>query len=895
MNSIEKKVRCLGFMILMLIVVQSGLSRAAGQSAVFKGIVTDQNGSVLPYANIMLLENKQGTTTNPAGKFEMKVEPGFYSVQISFIGFTTIKEKIQLMPGKELAKSYRLKDESIQIGGITVTAKDQFIPSDLQTKTTIGTDQIEHIQATSLSDIMSLLPGMSVSNPTLNTPEKAVIRSGSALGTQVILDGVPLSNSANMQVGIGYSNANSGYDLRAVPAENVQEAEVIRGIPSVRYGNLTDGALVVKTKIKVEPPRFKFKYNPHLYEMNLSGGKAISGWVFSANLNTATSERDIRIKDDGYTRIALQLNAKKETERLSFANFIYYTRSFDESKEKPTYVDRAAWYNRDYTLKYNQNASYRLDKALKLNWNLSASYTHQNSYEQSLIARDNTVLSDRTTEGVGEGVIVFGSYLGKRWIKGQAWMLYADLYLDHHFKTGRFLHTWLAGINWQDDFNTGQGVVFNPLYPLNVGVESSRPRSYDDLPAYNIVNLYAEDKITGRLWKPFSLQYGFRYECYRPYSFGLNDFIKSHNGSFFNPRVNLAYSLTEKTQVRLGYGKTSKAPPLGMITPGYRYFDIADTVAVRDPSDPSKNFSIVTTTIRSQDNNSLKGYTEDKLEVSLDQEIGAFGLTLTGYWDRTQDLFRTVDYPVILYKKSYPDWPDQSTAIVKDTIMLYEYYRTINDKSHTLKRGLEFSLQSKRIPVIQTVFRIDGAYMYYESFHGVPYINYYSYYVPALGMKVKALHESGDSYSHTLLMNYRFDIQARSLGIWITLHIQQNVLNISGDRGLEDIYPVGYFTPQGDTVYLSDEERKSDDFKILRESEPDSWELLEEDMPMCWLFNLNVSKSLWKGAEVSFYVNNLFNHRPFYLSKTSSPKSPSYTRRNPELFFGVEVSSFLNF
>ncbi|MDZ7763810.1 MAG: TonB-dependent receptor plug domain-containing protein [Melioribacteraceae bacterium] len=71
---------------------------------------------------------------------------------------------------------------------------------------------------------------------------------GSSLGTQVIIDGVPVSNTANLQAGIGYSTAGSGVDLRLIPAENIESVEIIRGVPSVKYGDLVDGAVIVKSK-----------------------------------------------------------------------------------------------------------------------------------------------------------------------------------------------------------------------------------------------------------------------------------------------------------------------------------------------------------------------------------------------------------------------------------------------------------------------------------------------------------------------------------------------------------------------------------------------------------------------------------------------------------------------
>lgn len=65
----------------------------------------------------------------------------------------------------------------------------------------------------------------------------------------------------------------------------------------------------------------------------MSAGYKIWDWVINGNFNFASSERDIRLEGDGYTRIAGQLTLEKETDDFTLKNIIYLTRSFDEYKE----------------------------------------------------------------------------------------------------------------------------------------------------------------------------------------------------------------------------------------------------------------------------------------------------------------------------------------------------------------------------------------------------------------------------------------------------------------------------------------------------------------------------------------------------------------------------------
>lgn len=857
-----------------------------------EGKVTDETGSPLPLANVFIKETNIGTTTDTKGNFRLITKPGNYTLEVSYVGYEKKKIEISLKPDQTLHLNIKLKSTTFEIAGIEVTAEKEFIPLTPETKSVIKSGEIEHIQASSLGDVVKLIPGVDATNPTLNYVEKASIRKGDALGIQIIMNGVPISNNANLQIGVGYSTANSGVDLRSIPAENIEEVEVVRGIASAQYGDFTDGLVIVRTKVKPEPLRAKFKYNPRLYESNLSGGIKFGDWIVNGNLNIASSERDIRVEGDGYTRIAAQISADKSTDNYSLKNFFYITRAFDESKEKPGYALREAWYNRDVNIKYSVNYNHLFSSFTKLNSNISISYTKQNSYQQQMVSRDNIVVTDRMTEGTQKGIIVFGSYLGKKWIKGDVWNIYADVNYSSKFFTGEFLNSYLIGLTYRNDFNKGDGLIFDPLFPPSLSIPTPRLRKYSDLPQYNILSIYADDKINGQLIFPFTFQFGFRYEAYRPYGIDLkgmifkSDLIKSYNGSFFNPRLNLSLNLSKNSQIRLGYGTTSKSPPMGMIFANKAYFDIVDTVSVVNPIYPDSNFALVTTYIRDQANPVIKGYMQKKYEVSFDQQFKGFGFSVTLFQNDTKKMFESFSQPTVLYKYSFPNYPDESTKFIKDTLL--DSYNQYQNNGYQKVSGVEFTFSTVRLPVINTILRLDGAYYYTRSGSENGFYFSSQRYVSSLGMRVIPMYRSYETYQKDFLINYRFEIQSKELGMWVTLHIQQKLIEIDGRRGYDDTLAIGYFTTEGNLVMIDEQFRADPKYREIRRSiEP--YELNEENRPNKWLLNLKVTKSLWKGGAISFYVNNFLNNRPLYRSQRRSPSSPSFEIRNPELFYGLEL------
>lgn len=75
-----------------------------------KGVVKDENGETLPGATVRLAGTNILTTTNSDGYYELKVQEGTYTLEISFVGYETIKqEKIVVSANKPFVSNYTLK------------------------------------------------------------------------------------------------------------------------------------------------------------------------------------------------------------------------------------------------------------------------------------------------------------------------------------------------------------------------------------------------------------------------------------------------------------------------------------------------------------------------------------------------------------------------------------------------------------------------------------------------------------------------------------------------------------------------------------------------------------------------------------------------------------------
>ena len=58
-----------------------------------KGVVSDNNGNILPFSSIFIKENNKGTNANSEGKYSLKLEPGQYTLVCQHVGYKKEERK----------------------------------------------------------------------------------------------------------------------------------------------------------------------------------------------------------------------------------------------------------------------------------------------------------------------------------------------------------------------------------------------------------------------------------------------------------------------------------------------------------------------------------------------------------------------------------------------------------------------------------------------------------------------------------------------------------------------------------------------------------------------------------------------------------------------------------
>mgnify|MGYP005987684085 CR=1 FL=1 len=90
------------------------------QSFNFSGTVIDENENPLPGASVYIKEIKKGTSTNFKGNFSLQLKKGTYTVEVSFIGYKTISQRVSISKNEEYF--IKLKTGSMVLDEVLVAA-----------------------------------------------------------------------------------------------------------------------------------------------------------------------------------------------------------------------------------------------------------------------------------------------------------------------------------------------------------------------------------------------------------------------------------------------------------------------------------------------------------------------------------------------------------------------------------------------------------------------------------------------------------------------------------------------------------------------------------------------------------------------------------------------------
>ncbi len=885
--------------------------KAEGQD-LFSGKVQDASTHE-PLVGVAVTQGQSWALTDSLGRFKIKANASAPAVFTS-LGYKTLRAV--LVQGG----TYRLQPDVFSIREVVVTAQENH---GLTSATKIGQDAISHIQPSSVADLLELLPGGVSRDPSFGSPKVVNLRAAgslsadyatSALGTRFTIDGKPVLNDANLQYTPAYSNlgsdfVNLGTDMRTIPTEDIESMDVVRGIASVEHGDLTSGLIQIKRRRGGNDIRLRFKS-----DMSSKLFYAGKGWEWGGSekrtvnvgVNYLDSRSDPRNLRQNYKRLTASIrgsrawNSNDKFHRILTTN-LDYAGSFDDQKSdkdldefdgipaetyKSTnnHIDLGA----DWTLSAKSEES--IFRSMVLTASLSYGHDVIDRWKNVILTSEEPISISRVP-GEFDAIMVPTRYQATLIVDGKPFYAYLRA-VSRWRLLGQNL---MAGAEWTLDKNFGEGSVFDVLRPFSAG-SNTRPRAYKEIPADSNIAFFAEENGKAALGG-FGLEWSAGIRAgFMP---GLSRDYAMSGKVAIDPRANLRLNFPEtviggyklEAGIYGGAGMHTKFPTMDMLYPQLQYRDKIQLNYWPVEKELRRiNFLVYTIDTTPYELGPARNL---KWEIGADASwngwtasIDFFTEDMTSGFRGGSDYMRVVakDYDETAIDKSSLTGPPsmENLPYVLDTNLVA--YGLVTNGSRTLKRGVEYTLTSPRIPVVNTRATVNGAWFKTRYMNSQPEWERPSVVINGKNYPYIGLYDKNDSRMYdSFNTNFLLDTQVPSLGLIFTTSFQ--CVWFSGQQyEADDSRPVAYLDKDLKMHPFTDEsDAEGILHRMVREFSSSLLEYRSE--PFYMNVNLKISKTLLREKAVaSLFVNRLFTLAPDYTI------NGVVKRRSSTPYFGMEIN-----
>jgi len=891
----------------LMLFIQLGFSSESSVklNGIVGRVVDKDSGEEIVGATLLIQSLSCGTISDLNGGFRLEGIPsGVYSLEVRYLGY--LPKIINVSITDQVTHMIKLERESFKLNEVNVMAE----PKSHTGSYLIKKSALEYIQPSGFADLLQLLPGYLSSDGGLSSVQQMTMRqagsdASTALGSSIIVDGAPVSNNANLQnqssdqTVTARTTMNGGVDLRTISSDHIDEVEIINGIPSAKYGDLTSGAIIVKSKAGASPLQIRTKVDPLNKILYVGKGFKFNGNGGSLNvgLDWADSKPDVRNSLDRFNRITGQLiysnQIRGEVQRFNYNAKISVSSVIDQLKSDPDLLQSTEYYKVDNS---------KITASLYGRWwinapilkNIEFNFTADNGYEK--LDREKIVTQKTATPtalpgvtGEHEGLYLPHEYLSQYTVVGKPLQLWGSISAEGFVKLGNLDQKLTAGVNARYEKNNGVGATFDPLLPPWPG---ERQRAFNSIPGVSTIALFAEDKATLPIGShTLSLQAGVRMTMLA----GIGREYDIQGKPYLDPRFNLEWKLPEfelfnrsvKVSLRGGWGEQSKFPTLDLLFPQQAWFD---AVALNYYSQNEANrLVIMNSEVKDRVNYNLKPARNRKQEFGLSLETLGATLSVTLFREELNNGFGyNTTYFSQIYRK-YSDLKEPVTGrpsvddfnAVSDTL-LSSYSRPVNGEKVT-KNGVEYRLILPTIKPIRTTIEINGAW--YRSSYDTglpveyrpsislnnapyPYVGFYDW---NQGREREQFNTN--IWFNTHLPRYRMYFSCMLQSVWFT---SSRSLPFSG-------IPTHYIGKDGVMRPYTEQDAADPVKGLLVRNFSDNY-FRRTSTPVSMSMNLKASKEIGKHLKLSFFVNRIWDYNPVYRTN-----SDSNARKWEIPFFGTEI------
>ena len=525
---------------------------ANAQSFTLSGKVVDENKNPLAGASILVKEIKKGASTNFEGNFSFNLEKGTYTLEVSFLGYSTISEKITLSKDEEYVIELQTGStvlEEVLVSAVRVNANVPVTFSNLTKK---------EIAKRNLGQDIPIL---------LNYMPSVVSSSDAGAGVGYTSMSVRGSNGSRINVtvnGIPYNDPESHGTFWVNLgdfASSTENLQLQRGVGTSTNGSGAFGASLNILTDAVSEDAFAEisnsfgSFNTRKHTVKFSTGKINEHIEIAGRLSNISSDgyvdrafADLKsyylqgsYTDENTLVKAVTFGGKEQTYQAWFG--LSAAELAEDRRQNPyTYDNETDNYEQNhYQLHWNERLNDNWSTNLALNYTKGAGYFEQ-SKEGEDAADFNNLIAD------GSDVIV------RRWLDNDFYVVN----FNTNYKTDKL--NFISGVSYSDYTGDHYGeVIWGSDLAADVNI---RDRYYfsdakkTDFSAFAKATFDITDKLIGYV----DVQGRFVGYQTKGITSDIVPIDVDANFSFFNPKFGFTYKINQNNSVYTSFAVANREP-----------------------------------------------------------------------------------------------------------------------------------------------------------------------------------------------------------------------------------------------------------------------------------------------------------------------------------------------
>lgn len=264
-----------------------------------RGRVTDaSSGNAIPGATIVVLNTRLGATTDGNGQYTLKLDPGSYSLRVSFVGYEASTVPVTVSSGEAIEVNVPLTEgrsslnEVVVVGSRAATARTNIqtvAPVDV-----ISTKDLKGFAQTDVSQILNFVAPSFNSNRQTVTDGTDHVDPASLRGlgpdqVLVLVNGKRRHTTALVNINGSVGRGSVGTDMNVIPVAAIERIEVLRDGAAAQYGSDAIAGVI----------NVVLKKNYQGFSASLTGGQSFTNMKYNVPLIGGGTEQRSQSLHDG--------------------------------------------------------------------------------------------------------------------------------------------------------------------------------------------------------------------------------------------------------------------------------------------------------------------------------------------------------------------------------------------------------------------------------------------------------------------------------------------------------------------------------------------------------------------------------------------------------------------